>query len=125
MDESRAKIKVLEEQLNQANVVSKGKLAHIVFLDIKDGLQKHQIDSLSKAIEALDNIEFIDAIHKGKIADTGDSRFISDHELMFQITVDNQEEMDAYQKHPIHLELKRVAGKYLSKAPAVYDYWVE
>jgi len=59
----------------------------------------------------------------GSIADTKDPRFISDHDLIFQIVVKDLTAYQQYQEHPIHLQLKAIAKEKLAAPPAVYDYW--
>jgi len=112
------------QQLEKQNSTS-GLLTHTVFLKLKKDLAKHEVDGLKSAINALKEIDFLQNFHLGRIADTDDTRFISDHDLFFSFQVKNMEEMDAYQKHDIHLALKKVAGERIAAAPKVYDYWVE
>lgn len=59
----------------------------------------------------------------GNIANTKNSRFISDHDFIFQIVVKDLNAYRQYQEHPIHLNLKAVAKDKLAAPPAVYDYW--
>lgn len=114
-----------ENQQLKTKSRTKGLLTHTVFLKRKDNLTKPEIAALKDAINALKEIDFLQDFHVGRIADTGDIRFISDHDVFFSFSVKNLEEMDAYQKHPIHLALKKVAGKSIVAPPKVYDYWVE
>lgn len=99
------------------------KLTHIVFLKLKEDLSDAEKLELTTAINKIKEIDVIERFSLGEKADTGDSRFISDHDLVFFIVVDNEEDYKIYQEHPLHLSLKEVAKKYLSEAPAVFDYW--
>ncbi len=119
-----AKIDHLQSKIKSLKDDNKGKLAHIVYLKLREDIRDEEYKVLIKAIEDLDKISVVEELHLGKIAKTGDTRFISDHELMFQITVDKKSDLDIYQKDSIHLKLKRLAKEYLSKPPAVYDYWI-
>lgn len=123
-DQLEHKILELETQLKDSNIVEDGKLAHVVFLNLKEDLTETERNNLVIAIEDLKNISVVEELHLGRIANTGDARFITDDELMFQITVNKTQDLGAYQKDSIHLKLKTMAKDFLSKPPAVYDYWV-
>lgn len=114
-----------ENQQLKAKNSSTGLLTHTVFLKLKDGSTKEEIKVLKDAINALNEIDFLQNFHLGRIADTGDTRFISDHDVFFSFSVKDMTEMAAYQKHPIHVDLKAVAKKHIAAPPKVYDYWVE
>jgi len=123
-DQLEQKISELETQLKDSNIVEDGKLAHVVFLNLKENITETERNDLVIAIEDLKNISVVEELHLGSIANTGDARFISDDELMFQITVNKIQDLDVYQKDSIHLKLKKMAKDFLSNPPAVYDYWV-
>jgi len=98
-------------------------LVHIVFLKTKEDLTKEAYKELLEAVEAIEEIEVVEEFSMGTVADTQDSRFISNHNLVFQIVVKDLDAYQKYQNHPIHLKLKEIAKDKLTASPAVYDYW--
>ncbi len=125
------KVKSLENQLDllqkrydNLKARTSGQLAHLVFLELKESLDEDQVSDFFEEIQKIRGIEFLTKFEVGQIADTGDARFISDHDIIFQVNTSNMEDMIKYQKHPVHLKLKEVAPTYLASAPKVFDYWV-
>ena len=122
--QAKAHVKALESEL-AALARPEGELVHIVFLKLKEGLDEAQADTLITEIKKLMSIEGVHGLEVGRIADTGDERFISGHEIVFQMSFADMAAYEAYQNHPTHLQLKKVLGAYLGGPPAVYDYWRE
>lgn len=120
---SPSKNRITQSQSEKLLIEQSQVLVHIVFLKTKSDLTKEAKEELLKAIKAVEAIESVLEFSMGAIADTKDNRFISDHDLVFQIVVKNLSAYQQYQDHPIHLQLKAVAKDKLAAPPAVYDYW--
>lgn len=103
----------------------KGQLVHIVFLKLKEGLPEEEVNRLITGIKKLEEIEVVKYLEAGKIADTGDPRFISDHDIAFQMNFASMEHYEIYQNHPAHIQVREGMMPSLAGPPAVYDYWVE
>ncbi len=103
----------------------KGQLVHIVFLKLREGLPEEEVNRLITGIKKLEEIEVVKYLEVGKIADTGDPRFISNHDIAFQMNFASMEHYEIYQNHPAHLQVREGLTPSLAGPPAVYDYWVE
>lgn len=104
--------------INEANP----SLVHLVLLDLKDDLDEIQMNKLLQAIQDLEKIDVLQRLEIGAFTDLDDPRALSQYELIFSMAFKNKKDYDQYQKHPLHLELKKIAGPLLSAAPATYDY---
>jgi len=120
--EAQAQIALLQNQ-NKLDNAEGNQLVHIVFLKLNDNTTIDQKKELIDAIEELHEVETLNQLVIGEIAETNDPRFISDDELVFYIWVNNMEDYEFYQKHELHLKLKEIAKNHLERAPAVYDFW--
>lgn len=126
LSQARVRLQEVESELEQLKAgPEKGRLVHIVFLKTKEGLPEDETAALISKIKQLGGIEGARNLEVGKIADTGDTRFISDHNIAFRMDFAGMERYKAYMEHPTHLEIRESLKAYLAGPPAVYDYWVE
>ena len=122
----RIRLQEMEAEVEQLRAgPGKGQLAHIVFLHLQEGLSEEETGQLVAEIRKLGALDMVKNLEIGRIADTGDDRFISDHGLAFQMTFENLEVYRTYQEHPEHQAIRDNLKPYLAGPPAVYDYWVE
>ncbi|MCO6476850.1 MAG: Dabb family protein [Phaeodactylibacter sp.] len=125
---SRARIRLQEMEAEVEKLRAgpeKGKLIHIVFLKTKEGLPEEEMAALIGSIRKLGEIGLVKSLEVGKLADTGDERFVTGHNIAFQMAFDGMADYQAYMEHPTHLEIRESLKGFLSGPPAVYDYWVE
>ena len=111
--------KKLDDKENQT-----GKLVHVVYFDLKEDLEKDKVLAFTEAIQQLKKIKFLKDLEIGAMADSGDKRMLSEFEMMMSMTFKDLAELEQYQKHPVHLQLKERVGEFLAKPPRVYDYWI-
>ena len=102
-----------------------GELVHVVWFSIKEGVSSSDMKPFVAAVENLNNIKQVKNLRYGKFEDLGDTRALSDYEFVMEMTFANREHYAQYQAHPIHLELKQVAGNFVDAAPATYDYTID
>lgn len=126
-----AKIESLKSQLETATAeiqklkeetTDKKQLVHIVWFIMKSEADHN---GLIAEIKKLEKIEVLNNLEIGKFQDLGDARAMSDLDLVMQMGFDSEEDYKTYQAHPIHLGLKKAAGKYLAGPPVTYDFWTE
>ncbi len=125
---SRARIRLqeMEAEVEQLRAgPEKGQLIHIVFLKTREGLPEEEMASLTSSIRKLGEIDLVKSLEVGKIADTGDGRFVTGHNIAFRMAFDGMADYQAYMEHPTHLEIRESLKDYLGGPPQVYDYWVE
>ena len=126
LSQARIRLQEMETELKQMSASpKKGQLTHIVFLHLKEGLSKEDTADLISKLKQLGEIELAQGLEVGKVAETGDQRFISDHDIAFQMTFDNMEAYRTYMENPAHLKIRESLKPYLGSPPAVYDYWVD
>ena len=106
------------EQL-QSQIEIEGALIHFVFLNLKDDAS---IQLVIDEIKKIDDIPEVLDLQVGPFTDLGDQRAMSDYELVMEMSFHSTEDYEAYQAHPIHLNLKEQLGGYLAGPPATYDY---
>jgi len=123
---TNTEIEHLKQQLQTAQATiqkiesnSKGRLVHIVYADLKPDANKA---NFIKEVEKLEAIKVVNNLEIGTFKDVGDSRALSDYEIIFQMDFANEKEYQTYQAHPVHLALKKAAGEYLAAAPKTYDF---
>jgi len=102
--------------LKQADI---GKLVHVVFFKVKSDTDA---EAVIAAIKKLQEIPEVQDLEVGTFEDMGDSRSLSDYNLVMEMTFDDKATYDKYQQHPIHLELKDGIGSFLAAPPATYDF---
>ncbi|MEO1435934.1 MAG: Dabb family protein [Bacteroidota bacterium] len=127
LEQLQAKVDRLEQLLltYQTNEDQKGELVHVVWFSIKEGISTSDMKPFVDAVKNLGNIKQVKNLRYGKFEDLGDTRALSDYEFVMEMTFQNREYYAQYQAHPIHLELKQVAGNYVDAAPATYDYTID
>ncbi|HHS96249.1 MAG TPA: Dabb family protein [Phaeodactylibacter sp.] len=97
-------------------------LVHVVYLNLKEDISKREKKQLIKAIRRLEEIPEVHHLVLGNFVSLDDPRALSDYEMVFQMSFRSSAEYATYQAHPIHLELKKLAGALLEAKPATYDY---
>lgn len=126
LSQARIRLQEMEAEVEQLRAgPGKGQLMHIVFLKTKEGLPEQEMAALLEKIKQLGEIDMAGKLEVGRIADTGDERFVTAHNIAFRMAFDNMEDYKAYMEHPTHLEIRESLKPYLSGPPQVYDYWVE
>lgn len=111
---------LIQAKTEIASLKSADDLVHIVYFKLKEDASKK---GLIAEIKKLKNIEVLDNLEVGVFEDLGDSRAMSDYDVMMQMEFENEEDYKTYQAHPIHLALKKAVGAYLAGPPVTYDYW--
>ena len=126
LSQARIRLQEVETELEGLKAgPEKGQLVHIVFLHLKEGLSEEETAVFISQLKQLGGIGLAKGLEIGKVADTGDQRFISDHDIAFQMTFASMEDYKAYMEHPAHLAIRESLKPYLGGPPAVYDYWIE
>jgi len=110
------------QKLKMELAEDKKQLIHIVWFKMKPEADK---SALIAEIKKLEKIEILNDLEVGKFEDLGDTRAMSDLDLVMQMGFDSEEDYKTYQAHPIHLNLKKAAGKYIAAPPVTYDFWTE
>ena len=125
---SQARIRLQEMEAEMAQLKAgpeKGQLRHIVFLHLKKDITEEETATLIGKLKQLGEVELAQGLEVGKVAETGDQRFISDHDIAFQMTFASMEDYRTYMENPAHLKIREGLKPYLGGPPAVFDYWVE
>ena len=126
LSEARIRLQELETELQQARAgQAKGKLEHIVFLKLKESLSAEETSALINTIKKLGDVEGVNNLEVGKMADTGDERFITDHNLAFRMDFASMADYRSYMGDTTHEAIRESLKPYLAGPPAVYDYWIE
>jgi len=126
LDELEAELIIAKQELvdlkaeNAANPA--GSLVHVVYLNLKDDIKPEQKQEIIAAIDDLARIEEVNELEIGDFADLGDTRALSDLEMVFSMSFTSKVAYETYQAHPIHLQLKTIAKPYLGGPPVTYDY---
>ncbi len=118
------KLQLLEKQkeVELLKIKQDRYLIHIVYFDLKPDANKKLF---IEALEKLEKIPVVKDLEIGQFKDLADKRAMAEFEVMMQMAFDSKEDYTTYQNHPIHLELKNLAGKFVSAPPVTYDYLVE
>jgi len=104
------------------NAADKGRvLRHMVLYKFKDGLPQAQIDEVVAAFSALpQKIDTIVGFERGtNTSSEGKSQGLTH---AFVVTFRDQQGLDAYLKHPAHLDYVKVVQDKREKV-VVFDYW--
>lgn len=126
VDELEAALLIAEQELtdlkteNAANPA--GKLVHVVYLNLKEGITPEEETEIVAAIDDLARIKEVNELEIGDFANLGDARAMSDLEMVFSMSFTSKLAYEAYQAHPIHGQLKIIVKPYLSAPPVTYDY---
>lgn len=126
LDSLEAELIIAKQELadlkaeNAANPV--GSLVHVVYLNLKNDIKPEEKIEIIAAIDDLTRIEEVNELEIGDFANLGDARAMSDLEMVFSMSFTSKLAYEAYQAHPIHLQLKTIVKPYLSGPPVTYDY---
>ncbi len=112
-------------QAQAENKKQKVTLVHAVFFQLKDNLTDKEIQTFMDAIKSLEKIAQTIDLKTGKLADTGDPRLAKDYNAALIMGFENQEALAIYEKDTFHAQVRKDVGKFLAKAPVVYDFWLE
>ncbi len=119
IEDLKQELKAAQATIQQMESSSKGRLVHVVYADLKSNADKA---AFIKEVEKLEAIEVVENLEIGTFKDVGDSRALSDYEVVFQMDFANEKEYQTYQAHPAHLALKKAVGEYLAAPPKTYDF---
>lgn len=97
-------------------------LVHIVWFKLKSDADREE---LIKEIKSLKAIEVLNDLTVGEFHDLGDSRAMSDLDVVMSMKFNSEPDYQTYQAHELHLKLKENAGKYLTSPPVTYDFWTK
>ncbi|MEO0896702.1 MAG: Dabb family protein [Bacteroidota bacterium] len=129
MNEMSEQLRGVTEQLTSAKETiaslkgrAPGKLVHMVFFKFKPNTNKELIET---EIDKLSGIKGLRKLEYGEFKELGDSRAIDEYEFIMQMVFKDEAAYQAYQKDPIHLNLKKVLGPYMAGTPATYDYIID
>ncbi len=118
---AKEKIGALESELTELKAVQEkvAPLVHIVLFNLKPDADQAALITEIKKLEAIEEVQYLEV---GPFENLGDDRALSDYELIMQMSFANHEAYQAYQKHPVHVELKETAKAYMGGPPATYDF---
>ncbi len=129
LEKSQARLAEVEAEMAKAAAIHEAvdayPLVHIVWLKMKDDASPQDHAALIAELEKLAGISEVKGLEIGRFHELGDSRAMSDLDLVMQMRFSTEDEYRTYQDHPIHLQLKKDIGKYLGGPPVTYDYWTE
>lgn len=122
--DSKEKIAALESELTnlKAEEDEDAPLVHIVLFNLKEDADQAALIAEIKKLEAIEEIQELEV---GPFENLGDNRALSEYELIMQMSFVNNEAYQAYQQHPVHLNLKEAAKAYMGGPPATYDFMKE
>ncbi len=120
LEAARAELEVM-----QALATPPRQLVHIVWFKINPDLTTEQDAAFIVELRKLDEIPQVNNLEIGRFQDLGDTRAMSELDIIMQMGFDSEEDYRTYQDHPIHVQLKADIGEYLSGPPVTYDYWTE
>lgn len=121
-------LKQTKEDLNKAlakieqlktHIEPEGHLVHLVFFKLKIGVKQ---TVLFQEIKKLEAIEVLKDLELGPFLYTGDDRALEEYDVLMEMSFDHLADYQTYQKHPIHLELKKALQPLLAGPPATFDY---
>ena len=110
------------ERTTESNQHQTTKITHVVWLDLKDDLDKSKYQLLVKELKQLSVIEQVHDLEIGGFHNLNDPRAMSEYEVVMSMRFVSQDEYETYQQHPKHLKLKKSIKKYIRSAPVTYDY---
>lgn len=120
--EAQAQLSEQEVVIAELEKGYENQLVHTVYFKLKENISEEEKTAMLVEIEKLRNIEVVNNLEVGIFKELGDERALSEYEIMFQITLDNEEEYHIYQAHEIHQNLKKEAAKYLGAPPVTHDF---
>ncbi|MFT4667812.1 MAG: hypothetical protein ACI8YQ_004523 [Polaribacter sp.] len=100
-------------------------LAHLVYLDLKEDISGVEKKGLLEAIQELSKIPGVKHLKLGAFKNLNDPRALSSFELFFQMDFKDTADYKIYQRHEIHLALKKLAKGLLAGPPVTYDYEIK
>jgi len=96
-------------------------IVHVVYFKLKPDANSA---ALIKEIKKIAAIEGLEELEVGTFKDLKDKRALSEFGVVMQMGFDTEAAYQAYQKHPLHIELKNNVGQYLAGPPVTYDFTV-
>ena len=114
LSEAHANIEILKAQ-----VEPEGDLVHLVMFKLRPDTD---IVALIEEIKKLEGIEQLKDLEVGRFEDLGDKRALSDYDMTMTMSFDSRVDYEAYQKHPIHLALKKYVTPMVAGPPSTYDF---
>ncbi len=96
-------------------------LVHTVYFT----LEPANSAQLIKTLESVKNIEEVHHLKIGAFTDLGDKRALKDYNVVMQMQFENIQAYEAYQSHPIHMQLKKDVKPLLKAPPATHDFMIE
>ncbi|MBT8233849.1 MAG: Dabb family protein [Saprospiraceae bacterium] len=100
-------------------VIPNVKIVHQVFFDLKSDVNENDF---SNELKLLKDIKQISHFQIKKVIDLKDERAMSNYELLLIMYFKSHEDYLKYQKHPIHINMKKTMSGYLERPPKTYDY---
>ncbi len=97
-------------------------LVHLVYFDMKDA---QGMEGFINDLKKLKAIKEVKSLQIGHFKDLGDQRALSEFELVMQMGFNNEADYQSYQKHSIHLALKKKIAPYLAAPPTTYDFTLQ
>jgi len=97
-------------------------LVHIVLFPVKENVSSEEKDEMIKQIVKLENIPQVKGLSVGNFTDLEDKRALDQYAITMTMGFSSKADYIIYQDHPIHLQLKKDIGKYLSGPPVTYDF---
>ncbi|MGI9518264.1 MAG: Dabb family protein [Pirellulaceae bacterium] len=126
-DAAQAKIEAARTELAnlQSEKTGNRQLVHLVWFKMDPELTTEQDTAFIAELRKLDDIVQVNDLEIGRFQELGDTRAMSDLDIVMSMGFDSEDDYRTYQDHPIHLQLKQDIGQYLSGPPVTYDYWTE
>ena len=125
LTEVKAELDVTKAALIIEKAPDNTRLIHTVYLKLKPETTAEEKAILFAEIQKIAAIEGLYNLQIGEFADLGDARAMSDLTVAFQMGFMDEKAYQNYQKHPVHLELKKAVGQYLAGPPVTHDFWLK
>lgn len=94
-------------------------LTHLVFLDLKEGVDT---GSVIEEIKKMQEISSLDKLEIGTFKDLDDTRAMNQFEIVIYTQFCDSVQYTQYQEDPIHLNLREYLKDRLAGPPVTYDY---
>lgn len=99
-------------------------LLHDVYLNLKEGVGEEERNLVITELKRLADVQGIYSVQVGLRAETKDPRLNADYDLALHTAFTSLENLKAYAKAPLHLEVLSNIKDFLAGPPVVYDYWI-
>ncbi len=107
------------KQDGEEQVFSESTIHHSVFLKVKAGAN---LDSFVSIVSQMEEIPGVQNFEVGRFKELGDERALNVYSWYMYMSFVDSLNYEAYQNHPLHLELKNKTRHMMSGPPASYDY---